>query len=215
MVRSIARDRLTPRLFFICDKNLCYPVDATYEFYDVGQKLGILDVCAMENDEFTNPCAADMVKDMALETESGRSSVALRVYPPESLATTTLLTKRHANTGCERSHPIRALYNRDTQWGGRDKQTYTKQNPRCAYSANASRGETGHEEGWAPPSPLHPSRGRKTTRIPARYPRDTRTRGVSTGYANGRHSRIKPAVPCGEWVRQTCVGNWNESGRRI
>ena len=57
MLRSIrARDRLTPRLFFICDKNLCYPVDATYALYDVGQRLGILDVCAMECDEFTNPC---------------------------------------------------------------------------------------------------------------------------------------------------------------
>ena len=81
MLRSRARDRLTPRLFFICDKNLCYPVDATYALYDVGQRLGILDVCAMESDEFTNPCAADMVKDMALETESGRPSVALRVSP--------------------------------------------------------------------------------------------------------------------------------------
>ena len=81
MVRSIARDRLTPRLFFICDKNLCYPVDATYDFFDVGQTLGILDVCSMENDDFTNPSAADMVKDMALETESGRPSVALRVSP--------------------------------------------------------------------------------------------------------------------------------------
>ena len=50
MLRSRARDRLTPRLFFICDKNLCYPVDATYALYDVGQRLGILDVCAMEND---------------------------------------------------------------------------------------------------------------------------------------------------------------------
>ena len=79
MVRSIARDRLTPRLFFICDKNLCYPVDTTYDFFDVGQTLGILDVCSMESDEFTNPSAADMVKDMALETESGRPSVALRV----------------------------------------------------------------------------------------------------------------------------------------
>ena len=48
MLRSRARDRLTPRLFFICDKNLCYPVDATYALYDVGQRLGILDVCAME-----------------------------------------------------------------------------------------------------------------------------------------------------------------------
>ena len=57
MLRSRARDRLTPRLFFICDKNLCYPVDATYALYDVGQRLGILDVCAMESDEFTNPCA--------------------------------------------------------------------------------------------------------------------------------------------------------------
>ena len=81
MLRSRARDRLTPRLFFICDKNLCYPVDATYALYDVGQRLGILDVCAMECDEFTNPCAADMVKDTALETESGRPSVALRVSP--------------------------------------------------------------------------------------------------------------------------------------
>ena len=81
MLRSRARDRLTPRLFFICDKNLCYPVDATYALYDVGQRLGILDVCAMECDEFTNPCAAAMVKDMALETESGRPSVALRVSP--------------------------------------------------------------------------------------------------------------------------------------
>ena len=81
MVRSIARDRLTPRLFFICDKNLCYPVDATYDFFDVGQTLGILDVCSMESDDFTNPSAADMVKDMALETESGRPSVALRVSP--------------------------------------------------------------------------------------------------------------------------------------
>jgi hypothetical protein len=35
----------------------------------------------MENDEFTNPSAADMVKDMALETEIGRPSVALRVSP--------------------------------------------------------------------------------------------------------------------------------------
>ena len=57
MVRSIARDRLTPRLFFICDKNLCYPVDATYDFFDVGQTLGILDVCSMESDDFTNPAA--------------------------------------------------------------------------------------------------------------------------------------------------------------
>ena len=81
MLRSRARDRLTPRLFFICDKNLCYPVDATYALYDVGQRLGILDVCAMECEEFTNPCAADMVKDMALETESERPSVALRVSP--------------------------------------------------------------------------------------------------------------------------------------
>jgi hypothetical protein len=81
MVRGIARDRLTPRLFFICDKNLCYPVDATYEFFDVGQKLGILDVCSMESDDFTNPCAADMVKNMALETESESPSVALRVSP--------------------------------------------------------------------------------------------------------------------------------------
>jgi hypothetical protein len=81
MLRSRARDRLTPRLFFICDKNLCYPIDATYALYGVGQKLGILDVCSMENEEFTNPCAADMVKDMALETESGRASVALRVSP--------------------------------------------------------------------------------------------------------------------------------------
>ena len=81
MLRGSARDRLTPRLFFICDMNLCYPVDATYAFCDVGQRLGILDVCAMESDEFTNPGAADMVKDMALETESARSSVALRVSP--------------------------------------------------------------------------------------------------------------------------------------
>ena len=52
MLRSRARDRLTPRLFFICDKNLCYPVDATYALYDVGQRLGILDVCAMECEKF-------------------------------------------------------------------------------------------------------------------------------------------------------------------
>ena len=81
MLRSEARERLTPRLFFICDSSLCYPVDATYAHYDVGQKLGIMDICSMESEEFTNPAAADMVKDMALETEIGRSSVALRVSP--------------------------------------------------------------------------------------------------------------------------------------
>ena len=64
MLRSVAKDRLTPRMFFICDKNLCYPIDATFAHYDVGQRLGIMDVCAMENDEFTNPCAADMVRDI-------------------------------------------------------------------------------------------------------------------------------------------------------
>ena len=81
MLRSVARDRLTPRLFFICDSNLCYPVDDTYAHFGVGQKLGIMDICAMENEEFTNPGAADMVRDMALETEVGRPNVALRVSP--------------------------------------------------------------------------------------------------------------------------------------
>ena len=88
MVRGIARDRLTPRLFFICDKKLCYPVDATYEFFDVGQKLGILDVCSMESDDFTNPCAADMVKNMALETESESPSVAFTATPNDPLGRT-------------------------------------------------------------------------------------------------------------------------------
>ena len=81
MIRIVARDRLTPRLFFICDSNLCYPVDDTYAHFSVGQKLGIMDICAMENEEFTNPGAADMVRDMALETEIGRPNVALRVSP--------------------------------------------------------------------------------------------------------------------------------------
>ena len=81
MLRSVARDRLTPRLFFICDSNLCYPVDDTYAHFGVGQKLGIMDICAVEKEEFTNPRAADMVRDMALETEVGRPNVALRVSP--------------------------------------------------------------------------------------------------------------------------------------
>ena len=49
MLRSVARDRLTPRLFFICDMNLCYPVDATYALCDVGQRLGIFDFGCMCN----------------------------------------------------------------------------------------------------------------------------------------------------------------------
>ena len=65
-----------------------------------------------------------------------RSSHAARCSPTgatmpmvstESLAVTTLLTKRHANIGCERYPPIRALSNRDTQWGGRDNEHITAQ----------------------------------------------------------------------------------------
>ena len=97
MLRSVARDRLTPRLFFICDSNLCYPVDATYTHYDVGQKLGIMDICSMENEEFTNPSAADMVKDMALETESGRPTVALRVSPATGRTTKGASSSLHSD----------------------------------------------------------------------------------------------------------------------
>ena len=56
-------------------------------------------------------------------THAHKTRRSMREVSTESLAVTTLLTKRHANIGCERYPPIRALSNRDTQWGGREQTT--------------------------------------------------------------------------------------------
>ena len=81
MLRVVSAGRLTPRLFLCCDVNDSYPVDSVFSLYDEGQRLSTLDVCAMEDDEFSNPMAAGVIRDMALNTDIGQSSVALRVSP--------------------------------------------------------------------------------------------------------------------------------------
>ena len=81
MLREESAGRLTPRLLCICDMNCSYPIDEVFACYEVGQRLGILDVCAMEDEEFSNPMAASAVKEMALSTDFGRPAVSLRVTP--------------------------------------------------------------------------------------------------------------------------------------
>ena len=49
------RERLTPRLSFMCDTYDSYPVLETFEFYKDGQRMGFMDIAAMEDDEFSNP----------------------------------------------------------------------------------------------------------------------------------------------------------------
>ena len=73
--------RLTPRLFFICDTCGSFPIDDVFRCFEPGQKLGIMDICSMEDYEFSNPMAAGLVKDMALQTDASVSSIALRVSP--------------------------------------------------------------------------------------------------------------------------------------
>jgi len=102
MLRSRARDRLTPRLFFICDKNLCYPVDATYALYDVGQRLGILDVCAMECENDHPPTRqsfflCDGTKGCARRSCPGTENPAERkVFVRESLRLNTRVVEKDA-----------------------------------------------------------------------------------------------------------------------
>ena len=81
LIYTVSEGRLTPRLMFICDVCGSFPIDSVFAFFDEGERLGIMDVCAMEKDEFSNPLAADLVKAMALQTDSGRSSISLRVSP--------------------------------------------------------------------------------------------------------------------------------------
>ena len=52
MLRSVARDRLTPRLFFICDSNLCYPVDATYAHFDARHRSQICTARLVERSSY-------------------------------------------------------------------------------------------------------------------------------------------------------------------
>ena len=73
--------RLTPRLFRFCVLYDTYPVDSVFCCFDPGERLGIMDINSMENDEFSNPVAAHQVKIMALQTDSTKASVTLRVSP--------------------------------------------------------------------------------------------------------------------------------------
>ena len=119
-----------------------------------------------------------------------------RVYvSTESLAVTTLLTKRHANIGCERYPPIRALSNRDTQWGGRDNEHITAQMRRPSrqrtWSTTSQNSKTHKVEKSCP------ARANETAFMRrAHEPKIAPSPGAHPGYAVGRHTRIKLDVPC-------------------
>ena len=61
-----ARERLTPRLSFMCEMYDSYPVLETFAFYKDGQRMGFMDIAAMEDDEFSNPSGAGAIKAFAM-----------------------------------------------------------------------------------------------------------------------------------------------------
>ena len=81
LLSTTSEGRLTPRLFRYCILYDTFPVDSVFRCFDPGEKLGIMDINSMENDEFSNPTAAQQVKMMALQTDSTKASVTLRVSP--------------------------------------------------------------------------------------------------------------------------------------
>jgi len=76
-----ARERLTPRLSFICETYDSWPVLETFKFYRDGQRMGFMDIAAMEEDEFSNPSAAGAIKALAMATDPSIGAVCARVSP--------------------------------------------------------------------------------------------------------------------------------------
>ena len=78
---AVGLGRNLPRLSFMCDTYDSYPVLETFAFYKEGQRMGFMDIAAMEDDEFSNPSGAGAVKALAMATDPGIGAVCARVSP--------------------------------------------------------------------------------------------------------------------------------------
>ena len=83
LIAELAWGRMTPRLNFLCCMCITFPIDSVFVHFDDGQRLSSMDIAAMEKEEFSNPTAAGLVKEMAMQTDICKP-VALRVSPATS-----------------------------------------------------------------------------------------------------------------------------------
>ena len=81
LLYTISEGRLTPRFFFICCLYDTYPIDEVFVRFEPGDRMGIMDINSMENEEFTNPLAVQHVKAVAMATDSSKKRVAVKVSP--------------------------------------------------------------------------------------------------------------------------------------